>query len=98
MADKGQQKGAQTHGEGMQGEKTHARLQEELRSGPSGEPAEERHAHDTPGKHRLFEGREQHDEADRNSDKNRLDQDIRAHGHDREEFQVKGGAGSKRPG
>ena len=47
-------------------------------------------AHD--GKHRMMEGREQHDEGDKNSDKNRLIKDIQRHGHDKEQFQVPGGA------
>jgi hypothetical protein len=32
--------------------------------------------HDDVGKDRLFEGREQHDEADKNSEKNRLARDV----------------------
>lgn len=96
MARKGQQKGAQGHAEGQHGDKTHARLIEQLQSGPAREPREEQHGHEAPGKHRLFEQRVQNDEADRNSDKNRLDQDIRAHGHNRENFQVPGGSASAR--
>ena len=49
-------------------------------------------SHDTDGRHRLFEERQQHDEADKNSEKNRLERDIREHGHDREDFQVRGGS------
>ncbi|MGZ8458038.1 MAG: hypothetical protein ACXW61_17950 [Gemmatirosa sp.] len=43
------------------------------------------------GGHRLFENRTQHDEAEKNSEKNRRDADMRAHGHDSEEFQGPGG-------
>jgi len=43
------------------------------------------------GERRLVEGRQQHDEADKNSEKTRLSRDIDRHGHDREEFQVPGG-------
>jgi hypothetical protein len=43
------------------------------------------------GKHRMVEGRQQHDEADKNQDKNRLIKDIQRHGHDKEQFQVPGG-------
>jgi hypothetical protein len=40
--------------------------------GPGHDPAEIA-KHDDVGKDRLFEGREQHDEADKNSEKNRSD-------------------------
>jgi hypothetical protein len=43
------------------------------------------------GSHRLFEGREQHDEADKNSDKNRLIKDVGKHHHDPNQFQIPGG-------
>ena len=38
--------------------------------------------HDDKGKDRLFEGREQHDEADKNSEKNRRALDVDRHKHD----------------
>ena len=34
------------------------------------------------GRHRLFEGRKQHDEAEKNSEKNRLSRDEDRHGHE----------------
>jgi hypothetical protein len=43
------------------------------------------------GKHRLFEERKQHDEAERNSDKNRIIKDVAKHHHDPEQFQIPGG-------
>lgn len=43
------------------------------------------------GGHRLFENRTQHDEAEKNSEKNRRDIDMRRHGHDPAEFQGRGG-------
>jgi hypothetical protein len=43
------------------------------------------------GGHRLFENRIQHDEAEKNSEKNRAVIDLERHGHDREQFQVPGG-------
>lgn len=52
--------------------------------------------HPTDGEHRLFEGREQHDNAEQNSEKNRLDKDIEEHDHNRENFQVRGGSASAR--
>jgi hypothetical protein len=67
--------------EGQHGDKTHARLIEQLQSGPSKESDEaqraarhEQSAHE--GKRRLVEDREQHDEADKNSDKVRLARDL----------------------
>ncbi|HEX7940975.1 MAG TPA: hypothetical protein VF488_04190 [Gemmatimonadaceae bacterium] len=44
--------------------------------------ADEVRKHDDDGRDRLFEGREQHDEADKNSDKLRLSRDIQRHHHD----------------
>ncbi|PYP76073.1 MAG: hypothetical protein DMD35_19815 [Gemmatimonadetes bacterium] len=38
--------------------------------------------HDDAGKDRLFENREQHDEADKNSEKTRLARDVARHGHE----------------
>jgi hypothetical protein len=88
------QKGAQRHAEGQHGPKARKAFVEQLRSGAPREPRQDDPSvHDSgPGKHRLFEGREQHDEADRNSEKNRLDRDITEHGHERSDFQVRGGA------
>jgi hypothetical protein len=67
--------------EGQHGDKTHARLIEQLESGPSKESRDdqlaarhEQSAHE--GKRRLVEDREQHDEADRNSEKVRLARDL----------------------
>ena len=44
-------------------------------SGPGHDPAEIR-KHDDVGKDRLFEGRQQHDEAEKNSEKTRLHREI----------------------
>ena len=41
--------------------------------------------HDDVGRDRLFEGREQHDEADKNSEKTRLARDVVRHEHDVDE-------------
>jgi hypothetical protein len=38
--------------------------------------------HDDVGKDRMFEDREQHDEADKNSEKTRLARDVARHKHD----------------
>ena len=49
-------------------------------SGPGHDPAEIS-KHDDAGKDRLFEGREQHDEAEKNSEKTRLAKDVAEHHH-----------------
>lgn len=49
-------------------------------SGPGHDPAEIR-KHDDEGKDRLFEGREQHDDAEKSSEKTRLARDIARHDH-----------------
>lgn len=96
---RGKQKGAQQHAEGEQGPVTRKAFLEQLHSGPSGDesPTDE-HPHDDDGKQRLFERREQHDVAEQQSEKNRLDRDIREHGHNRENFQVEGGSAAPRVG
>jgi hypothetical protein len=43
------------------------------------------------GGHRLFENRTQHDEAEKNSEKNRREIDMRRHSHDSDEFQGRDG-------
>ena len=49
-------------------------------SGAGHDPAEIA-KHDDAGKDRLFEGRQQHDEAEKNSEKTRLARDIARHDH-----------------
>lgn len=46
------------------------------------------------GRHRLFENRKQHDEAEKNSEKNRRMIDVERHGHDPDDFQIPGGRSS----
>jgi hypothetical protein len=48
------------------------------------------------GRHRLVESRKQHDEAEKNSEKNRRIIDVEAHGHDPDQFQMPGGRASAR--
>ena len=43
------------------------------------------------GGHRLVENRLQHDEAEKNSEKNRMTIDVERHGHDAEGWQIEGG-------
>lgn len=72
----GQQKGAQTHAEGEHGTKAHARFIESLHESRE-PPAPEVGTESAEGGHRLREDREQHDEADKNSEKNRLNRDVK---------------------
>jgi hypothetical protein len=76
-ARRGQLKGAVPKAEGQHGPKTHARLIAQLHEGPREEPVEERVEQDREeaaygGKRRLVEDREQHDEAEKNSERTRL--------------------------
>lgn len=105
MAKKdGRQKGPQQHAEGAHGHKTHQRFIEQLHEGAPREEKQPGHAkhreqdatHSKAGKHRLFENRQQHSEPEKNSEKTRLSRDIDRHDHNRENFQVVGGAESSR--
>jgi hypothetical protein len=63
------------------------------RSGNQHDPAEIR-KHDDTGKDRLFEGRQQHDEAEKNSEKTRLARDVGRHGHDVDDDVADAGSGA----
>lgn len=86
--NKGAQQGAVKHAPSQQGRKTRARQAEiaqqndpvDERTGPRYDPEEIR-AHDTPGKDRLFDDRQQHDDAEKQSEKTRLSRDLDRHGH-----------------
>jgi hypothetical protein len=54
--------------------------------------------HNDAGKDRLFEGRQQHDEAEKNSEKGRLTKDVQQHDHavDDQETDAGTGASAKR--
>ena len=56
--------------------------------------------HDDVGRDRLFEGREQHDEAEKNSEKTRLARDVQRHAHDVDAQEADSGTthGAKRKG
>jgi len=56
-----------------------ARAEREAK-GPRHDPEKIRQ-HDDTGRDRLFEGREQHDEAEKNSEKERLARDAQRHHH-----------------
>src|SRR4051794_28995044 len=90
----GIQQGALKHAPSQQGEKTRAR-QAEIANTPSRvnaagvseqrDVAEEVRRHDTAGHDRLFEDRQQHDEAEKNSEKTRRAKDIDRHKHEPED-------------
>jgi hypothetical protein len=65
------------HAEGEHGPKTEARIIEQLQSAPPAPPAQARLEHDRheaayEGRRRLVEDRQQHDEAEKNSEHKRL--------------------------
>jgi hypothetical protein len=66
------QKGAQQHAEGEYGDQARERNREQLQDGEDRDPASSEPP-DRLGKHRIYEDRQQHDEADKNSEKNRLE-------------------------
>jgi hypothetical protein len=93
---RGVQKGAQRHAEGQQGDKTHNAFLEdrhgqqgeslESEGASQGEPGQEHtdvnaYGQPVPGHHRLFEDRQQHDEAEKNSEANRLQKEL---GHEKD--------------
>ena len=65
----------------------------QLSSGPGHDPDEIR-KHDDAGKDRLFEGRQQHDEAEKNSEKSRLARDVARHDHQVDDNVADAGAGA----
>ena len=62
-------------------------------SGPGHDPAEIA-KHDDAGKDRLFEGRQQHDEAEKNSEKTRLARDVARHHHPTDDADADAGTGT----
>jgi hypothetical protein len=81
-SQKGEQQGPQKHAEGQHGDKTHTEFieglhgrhggSEESEGAPQGRNDFDEFGRPTPGHHRLDEDREQHDEAEKNSEANRL--------------------------
>jgi hypothetical protein len=79
----GVQKGPQDHAEGQHGSKTHSKFLEQLQSG-NGTSPEDAEAELEPRKnpahhnaaHRLFEERQQHDAAEKHSEKTRLSREL----------------------
>jgi hypothetical protein len=88
----GVQKGPQDHAEGQHGSKTRSKILEQLHTGNGAPPetaetaenaenAENgldphKHTAHHNAAHRLFEQRQQHDEAEKNSEKTRLNREI----------------------
>jgi hypothetical protein len=80
----GVQKGPQDHAEGQHGAKTRSKILEQLHSGNGNgavdpntdglEPVKDLAHHNAA--HRLFEQRQQHDEAEKNSEKTRLNREV----------------------
>ena len=81
-------RGPVTHSPGLHGDKTLEKLAENTNTpnperelpGPGHDEREIR-AHNTTGKDRLFENRQQHDEAEKNSEKTRHARDVDRHDH-----------------
>ncbi|MFN2635902.1 MAG: hypothetical protein ABR585_02595 [Gemmatimonadaceae bacterium] len=80
----GVQKGPQDHAEGQHGSKTHSKFLEQLhsasndvaRTSDNGNSDLQKQKIPNHAAHRLFEDREQHDEAEKNSEKKRLHREI----------------------
>jgi hypothetical protein len=83
----GVQKGPQDHAEGQHGSKTHEKFLEQLKNGngtgngtkpeaSANELEPKKHNAHHNAAHRLFEQRQQHDEAEKNSEKTRLNREI----------------------
>jgi hypothetical protein len=84
----GVQKGPQDHAEGQHGSKTHSKFIEQLHSGSGSngngeliEPSPKNPGHHN-AVHRLTDDREQHDEAEKRSEKTRLHRAIERHSID----------------
>ena len=92
----GIQKGPQDHAEGQHGSKTHSKFIEQLHSHANGgqvagdEPSSSDSRPHHLAKHnstpRLFGDRQQHDEAEKNSEKTRLHRELERRGYDDEEL------------
>jgi hypothetical protein len=79
----GVQKGPQDHAEGQHGSKTHSKFLEQLKNGNGSAPANsangiepEKNPANQNAAHRLFEQRQQHDKAEKKSEKTRLNREI----------------------
>ena len=82
----GVQKGPQDHAEGQHGAKTHSKFLEQLHSGNGAAADDSTNAPDAPKNpghhnavHRLTKDRQQHDEAEKRSEKTRLNRAVERH-------------------
>jgi hypothetical protein len=77
-----------------------AERDERLQASGQGHDPEKIQKHNDTGKDRLFEDRQQHDEAEKNSEKTRLARDVGKHGHDTDDDVADAGSGpsAKRKG
>lgn len=85
----GVQKGPQDHAEGQHGSKTRSKILEQLHSSNGaaadnsengdGTKHDENHKAHHHSAHRLFEARQQHDEAEKHSEKTRLHREVERH-------------------
>ena len=99
--NKGIQQGAVDHAPSQHGDKTNSRIAEisqtsnpvEERIGPQYDPSEIRE-HQPKGRNRLFEDRQQHDDADKNSEKTRLAKDVAEHDHTPDDDVADSGTGA----
>ncbi len=66
---------------------------DEAASGSQGHDPAKIRQHDDAGKDRLFEGREQHDDAEKNSEKSRLAKDVDRHHHEENKQVADSGSG-----
>ena len=91
----GIQKGPQDHAEGQHGSKTHSKFLEQLHSGNNANPApstqsdpidHRKHLARHNAEPRLFGDREQHDEAEKKSEKTRLHRELERRGYHEEEI------------
>jgi hypothetical protein len=85
----GVQKGPQDHAEGQHGAKTRSKILEQLHSGNGvvkGDSQSQEQSTSDVGRHaaahRLFDQRQQHDEAEKNSEKTRLNREAERHNTD----------------
>jgi hypothetical protein len=67
------QKGPQKHAEGQHGDRTHAQFLKQIHQSPE-DPRDNVIASHREGKHRLAEGRQQHDEAESGSELTRVEE------------------------
>ena len=89
----GIQKGPQDHAEGQHGSKTHGKFLEQLHSGNSSNATplsdsvdHRKHLARHNAEPRLFGDREQHDEAEKKSEKTRLHRELERRGYQEEDI------------